>query len=124
LGIGLAVLTLTPLAALSLALTVIGIPLALTLVWLYLGALLLGVLTAAFYLGDVVLRPIARTRWPSRGARIAAFALVVLALALVRFVPIAGPLVLLLALVFGVGAWILRLTRSYLGLADEEGARS
>ena len=122
-GIGLAVLVLTPLAALSLALTVIGIPLALTLVWLYLGALLLGFLTAAFYLGDVVLRPIARTRWPSRGARIGALALVVLALALVRFVPIAGPLVLLLALVFGVGAWILRLTRSYSGLADEEGVR-
>ena len=122
-GIGLAVLVLTPLAALSLALTVIGIPLALTLVWLYLGALLLGFLTAAFYLGDVVLRPIARTRWPSRGARMGALALVVLALALVRFVPIAGPLVLLLALVFGVGAWILRLTRSYSGLADEEGVR-
>ncbi len=123
-GAGLAVLALTPLAVLSLMLTVIGIPLALSLLWLYVGALLLGFLTAAFYLADVALRPVARTRWPSRGARIAALALVVLVLALVRFVPIIGPLVVLLALVFGVGAWTLRLTRSYSGVADEEGVRS
>jgi cytoskeletal protein CcmA (bactofilin family) len=122
-GVGLAVLTLTPLAVLSLALTVIGIPLALALVWLYVGALLLGLVTAAFYLADLALRPVARTRWPSRGARIAALALAVLVLALVRFIPIAGPLVLLLALVFGVGALVVRLTRGYSGLADEEGAR-
>jgi cytoskeletal protein CcmA (bactofilin family) len=124
LGMGLAILVLTPVAALSLILTVIGVPLALTLVWLYAAALLLGFLTAAFYLGDLVLRASRRGTRPSRGARIAALGVAVLILALVRFIPIAGPLVLLLALVLGVGAWTLRLSRGYAGLPDEEGARS
>jgi hypothetical protein len=124
LGMGLAILVLTPLAALSLILTVIGVPLALTLAWLYVAALLLGFLTAAFYLGDLVLRAFRRGARPSRGARIAALAVALLVLAVVRFIPIAGPLVLLLALVFGVGAWTLRLSRGYAGLPDEEGARS
>jgi cytoskeletal protein CcmA (bactofilin family) len=124
LGMGLAILVLTPVAALSLILTVIGVPLALTLAWLYVAALLLGFLTAAFYLGDLVLRASRRGTRPSRGARIAALGVAVLILALVRFIPIAGPLVLLLALVLGVGAWTLRLSRGYAGLPDEEGARS
>jgi cytoskeletal protein CcmA (bactofilin family) len=124
LGVGLGVLALTPLAVLSLALTVIGIPLALTLVWLYIGALLAGFLTAAFYLAELVLRPLRRGRAPSSGARLAALAVVLLVLAVIRFIPIAGPLVLFLTLTFGLGAWLLRLTRSYAGLADEEGARA
>jgi cytoskeletal protein CcmA (bactofilin family) len=124
LGMGLAILVLTPVAALSLILTVIGVPLALTLAWLYVAALLLGFLTAAFYLGDLVLRAFRRGTRPSRGARIAALGVALLVLALVRFIPIAGPLVLLLTLVLGVGAWTLRLSRGYAGLPDEEGARS
>ena len=124
LGMGLAILVLTPVVALSLILTVIGVPLALTLTWLYVAALLLGFLTAAFYLGDLVLRAFRRGTRPSRAARIAALGVALLVLALVRFVPIAGPLVLLLTLVLGVGAWTLRLSRGYAGLPDEEGARS
>jgi cytoskeletal protein CcmA (bactofilin family) len=124
LGTGLAVLVLTPVAALSLILTVIGLPLALTLAWLYVAALLLGFLTAAFYVADLVLRAFRRGSWPSRGARIAALAVSLLVLTGVRFIPFAGSLILLLALVVGVGAWTLRLSRGYAGLADEEGARS
>jgi cytoskeletal protein CcmA (bactofilin family) len=123
LGMGLAVLVLTPLTAMSLMLTVIGIPLALTLVWLYMAALLLGFLTAAFYLAEVVLRVLRRATRPPRGARIAALAAVLIVLASVRFVPIAGPLVLALLLIAGVGAWTLRLSRGYAGIPEEEGAR-
>ena len=121
LGMGLAVLAGTPLIALSLMLTVIGIPLALTLVWLYIAALLLGFLTAAFYLAEVVLRALRRTTRPPRGARIAALAVVLVVLAAVRFVPIAGPLVLVLLLIVGVGAWTLRLSRGYASIPGEEG---
>jgi hypothetical protein len=122
LGMGLAVLTVTPLIALSLMLTVIGLPLALTLVWLYVAALLLGFLTAAFYLTEIALRALRRAARPPRGTRIAALAAVLVVLAAVRFVPIAGPLALALLLVVGVGAWTLRLSRGYVGIPGEEGA--
>jgi cytoskeletal protein CcmA (bactofilin family) len=121
LGVGLAVLLLTPVAALSLALTVIGIPLALALAWLYGAALLLGFLTAAFYLAELLLRAFRRVAWPARGARIAALAGALVILAAVRFIPVGGPLVLVAALVLGMGAWALRLMRGYSGFADEEG---
>ena len=121
LGTGAAVLVLTPLAAVLLALTVIAIPLALALAALYVLALLLGFITAAFALGDVGARAFRRGAAHGRGARIARLALAVLALALVRFVPVAGPLILLIALALGVGAWTRRLYRGYLGIPDEEG---
>ena len=60
LGIGVAVLVLTPLAAVFLALTVIAIPLALALAALYVLALLLGFITAAFALGDLGARAFRR----------------------------------------------------------------
>lgn len=122
LGIGLAVLLLTPLAAVSLGLTVIAIPLALALVALYLLALLLGFITAAFALGDLGARAFRRGARHGRAARITWLAVAVLALALVRFVPVAGPLILLAALALGVGAWTLRIYRGYLGIPEEEGA--
>jgi cytoskeletal protein CcmA (bactofilin family) len=121
LGLGLAVLVLTPLAALSLALTVVAIPLALALVALYSLALLVGFITTAFALGDLGARAFRRGARPVRAARIAWLALAVLALALVRFVPVAGPLILVVALALGVGAWTLRLYRGYLGIPEEEG---
>jgi Polymer-forming cytoskeletal len=123
LGLGLAVLVVTPLAALSLMLTVIGIPLGLTLVWLYVAALLLGFLTAAFYLAELVLRALRRATRPPRSARIGALAVALIVLAAVRFVPIAGPAILALLLIVGMGAWILRLIRGYSGIPEEEGAR-
>ena len=100
----------------------IGLPLALTLVWLYVLALLLGFLTAAFYLTEVLLRALRRATRPPRGARIAALAVVLVVLAAVRFVPIAGPIALVLLLIAGVGAWTLRLSRTYSGIPGEEGA--
>jgi cytoskeletal protein CcmA (bactofilin family) len=121
LGVGLAVLVLTPLAALSLALTVVAIPIALALVALYSLALLLGFITAAFALGEIGARSFRRGPRPKRRARIAGMALAVLALALVRFVPVAGPLVLLVALALGVGAWTLRIYRGYLEIPEDGG---
>jgi cytoskeletal protein CcmA (bactofilin family) len=121
LGTGLAVLVLTPLAALLLALTVIAIPLALGLAALYVLALWLGFIIAAFALGDLAARAFRRGTRHGRGARIGWLALAVLALALVRFVPVVGPLVLLVAIALGVGAWTLRLSRGYLGIPEEEG---
>jgi hypothetical protein len=123
LGVGLAVLLVTPLAVASLVFTIIGVPLALLLAWLYGAALLLGFLTAAFYFAELLLRAFRRVAGPARGARVAALAGALVVLAAIRFVPIAGPLVLVLALVLGVGAWTLRLWRGYAGLPEEEGVR-
>lgn len=120
LATGLGVLVLTPIVALSLVLTVVAIPLALALGALYGLALLLGFVTAAFALGDLGARAVGRARH-GRGTRVAWLAAAALAIALVRFVPWVGPLVLLIALALGVGAWTLRLYRGYLGIPEEEG---
>lgn len=120
-GVGLLVLVATPLTALLLIATVIGIPLALALAWLYGAGLLLGFLTAAFYLGELLLRAMRRAVGHGLGARIAALAGALVILALIRFIPIAGPLIVFLALVVGLGAWTLRLSRGYSGLLDDEG---
>ena len=121
LGLGAAVLALAPLVAVCLALTVVALPLALALVALYSLALLLGFITAAFALGDLGARAFRRGARQLRAARIAWMALAVLALALARFVPVAGPLIIAVALALGVGAWTLRLYRGYLGIPEEEG---
>ena len=119
--VGLLVLVATPLTALLLIATVIGIPLAFALAWLYGAGLLLGFLTAAFYLGELLLRAMRRAVGHARGARIAALAAALVILALVRFIPIVGPLIVFLALVLGLGAWTLRLSRGYSGLSGDEG---
>ena len=104
LGLGLAVLVAMQIAAVLLMVTVIGIPVAVTVLAVYAVSLLLGYLTAAMFLGDVVARVLGRGPDLSQGARMLMLILALVVLALVRLVPVLGGIVGFLALVVGLGA--------------------
>jgi hypothetical protein len=113
LGLGLLVLVATPPVGLVLLVSVLGIPLALMLLAVYAVALVAGGLVAALFLGDVGARWLGRGDPPSRGTQIVALLGALVVLALVRWIPIAGTLVLFLAVLFGVGALTLQSARAY-----------
>lgn len=115
LGLGFALLVATPIAGVLLMITILGVPLALTLFALYFVSLLLGFLTAAFFVGDLGGRLLRREPELSKGWRILSLIVALIVLALLRLIPIAGGLILFLALLFGLGAWSLHLYRSYAG---------
>ena len=113
LALGLALLVTLPFAAMLLMMTVIGIPLGMTVLLFYPLALLIGYLTAAYFIGArsaAKLRPgIAMTR----GRRILSLVLALLALSIIGLVPILGELVIFIALLAGLGAWMLHGYRLY-----------
>ncbi len=102
-GLGLLLLVVTPVAALVLLATVIGIPVGLVVIALYAVALLLGYLTAAVFLGDLGARLAGRPAL-SRGGRLLSLILALLLLALIGLVPVLGGLIGLAAIVTGLGA--------------------
>ncbi len=107
LGLGAAMFFSAPPIILLLVITIIGIPLALVVAALYAIALLAGYLLAAFFLGERLLR-LAGKGEASMGWRIASLAVALAALWLLRQIPYAGALVLLAALLFGLGALALQ----------------
>lgn len=113
LGLGLAVLAAGPLVILVLMLTLIGIWLGLIVLALYLVLLLLGYLTAVLFLADAGLARLRRAEEPSPGWRLAALAVTLLVLGLLRLLPALGCLLGLLLLVFGLGALTRALWRRY-----------
>jgi cytoskeletal protein CcmA (bactofilin family) len=111
--VGIALVAGAPLAGSGLAATVIGLPIAAVLLFLYPPALLLGLVTAAFCLGDWGLRRTGRA--VTTGARLLALLAAAVVLSLLAVVPYLGPLLLLAALLSGVGAFWLRLVRADAG---------
>ena len=102
--VGFVLLVCTPVAALVLLFTLIGIPVALALVASYLALLPVAYVASAIGAGDWAL-----ARWqPQRSARalwrILAACLALLALALLGWVPVLGWVIGLLALLAGLGA--------------------
>jgi hypothetical protein len=112
LGLGLAIFFSLPPVILLLAITIIGIPIALALAALYALALLVGYLVTAFYIGDRLLAA-ARRRDPGLGWRTASLAAALLLLVLARHLPYAGTLLVLAALLLGLGAMALQAFSSY-----------
>jgi cytoskeletal protein CcmA (bactofilin family) len=110
LGLGLLLLLATPLAGVLLLITIIGIPLAWALLSLYALSLLVAYLTAALFLGDAVARRIGRA-YLSSGARIATLVGALVVLFALGYVPMVGGIIQFVALVLGLGAWVLRLYR-------------
>ena len=96
LGVGVAVIVLTPIAVLLLAATLIGLPLALILVPLYAAAMFVGVPLAGLGLGLRLAE--------ARGRVLGILALGLIVLELVGHVPVLGPLAWLAAMAFGIGA--------------------
>ena len=83
-------------------------------------ALLLGLLTFGFFLGDAGARLFRRGPDLSTGWRILSLGGAVVVLSLIRFIPIGGSVALLVGLVVGLGAWTLHAWRTYTADEDDE----
>lgn len=104
LGLGAAVLFSLPPVILLLVITIIGIPVALALAALYAVALLAGYLITAFFVGERMAR-LVRVRGELRfRGRIGSLLVALLLLWLAAGIPYAGGIVLLVALIAGLGA--------------------
>lgn len=104
LGLGLLLVVGTPIAAMVLMITLIGIPVGLALLALYAVALLVGYLTAAVFVGDLGVRRLGRGPELSTGRRVLSLVLGLILLALVGLVPILGAVIATLASMAGLGA--------------------
>jgi cytoskeletal protein CcmA (bactofilin family) len=113
LALGLALLVTLPVAAMLLMMTVIGIPLGMTVLLLYPLALVIGYLTAAYFVGERGAAKLRQGIAMTRGRRILSLVLALLALAIIGLVPILGGLVIFIALLAGLGAWMLHGYRLY-----------
>lgn len=104
LGLGAAMLFSLPPVVLLLVITIIGIPIALALAALYAVALLIGYLITAFFVGEGLAR-LARVRGElSFRGRIGSLLVALLLLWLAASIPYAGGIVVLIALITGLGA--------------------
>jgi hypothetical protein len=104
LGLGLAILVCVPFVAVVLLITIIGIPVALLLMSLYLLVLFLGWVTAALFLAQRGLEVLRPGKPATRGWQLLALLLGLLALWLLRQIPLVGGLIGFLALLAGIGA--------------------
>jgi cytoskeletal protein CcmA (bactofilin family) len=111
--LGLGVTAATPFAVVLLFVTVIGVPLGLVMMALYLVALVFGFLTAAFWLAEAGARRIRREATLTTGWRIVALVAAIALLLIVGAIPWLGGLVLIAAVLLGLGAWSLRTYRAY-----------
>ena len=115
--LGTAIFFSLPPVILLLTLTIIGIPIALLLAALYAGALLIGYLVTAFFLGDRLLHTLRPRREATFAWRIGSLAVALVLLWLAYAIPFAGTLILLIALFAGLGAMVLQAFSSYAATA-------
>jgi cytoskeletal protein CcmA (bactofilin family) len=115
LALGTAVLFAGPPLAVILLITVIGIPIALALLAAYAILLLIGYLTTANFIGERVAELVRKGAEITIGWRIGTLVVALVLLALVRMIPFVGGLIMLVALLFGLGALVLQLFRRYSG---------
>jgi hypothetical protein len=108
LGLGVMWLILLPLLIGVVAVTVIGVPLAMLLLGTYLIVMYLAGIVLALAIGRLALR---NREGSGRGRLVAAFLLGGLALMLVSWIPVAGTLAIVLAIVLGSGALVMPVVR-------------
>lgn len=125
LGVGAALVLGGPIAVVLLLASVLGTPLGLVAAAVYLVSLLLGYLVAALWLGDLALRRLWRLAQPTPSVRLLSFLAALLALRLVRLVPLLGGFLVFAAVVMGVGALVVQAGRARLaaGRAADVSAR-
>jgi cytoskeletal protein CcmA (bactofilin family) len=110
-GIGCAVLVGVPVLCAMLIITLVGIPLAVLLAFFYGALLVLGYLVGAVFLGDFVLGRIDAAKLDSAWWRMLFLLLAIVAIAIVKIVPILGPLACGVLFLAGLGAFSLRAWR-------------
>lgn len=110
--IGFIVLVCIPVAALIVIITVIGAPLALAAIAVYPVLLVVGYVSAGVAVGRIGLQGLQPARTHRAGWRAAAAVLGMLAITLLGRLPWVGGLVVLLALLLGVGALVLQVRRA------------
>ncbi|MGH8242695.1 MAG: bactofilin family protein [Steroidobacteraceae bacterium] len=113
LGLGIVMLVGVPMALVALVVTIIGIPLAVLLAFAYGALLMLGWLIAAIFLGDLALERIDAAKLGSVWWRALFMLLAIVVIAIVKQVPVAGPIVCWLLFLAGVGAFTLRAWRGF-----------
>jgi hypothetical protein len=108
LGLGVMWLILLPLLIGVVAVTVIGVPLAMLLLGTYFIVMYFAGIVLALAIGRLALRD---REGSGRGRLVAAFLLGGLALMLVSWIPVAGTLAIVLAIVLGSGALVMPVVR-------------
>jgi len=108
LGLGLAILLCVPFVAVVLLITIIGIPVALLLMSLYLLVLFLGWITAALFVAQRGLAALRPGQPATRGWQLLALLLGLVALWLLKQVPLVGGWIGFIALLAGIGGLMWR----------------
>ncbi len=109
LGLGCLILFAGPIAMILLGISLIGIPITIVLAATYVIALFIGLLVAAGALGRLGAHLIGRSPDISFWTRVAAFAAGLMFIAIVGFIPVLGPLAIILATAAGLGALLLQI---------------
>lgn len=112
-GIGLLFFTALPVAAILSMLTILGIPLGLIIFVVYSLALLVGFLLAAFHLGDVGAHALVRKGARKRPVRVAFLIVALLLLLFARRIPFIGGVLIVLAVLLGLGAMTIHTWRHW-----------
>jgi hypothetical protein len=107
--LGFIALVCVPIAAVILAITIIGIPLSLAVLLLYFLMLIVGYAAVGVVIGDAALARLRSQDAARAGWRVGAAMAAMLALALLTRIPYLGGLVAFVALLAGVGAIVLAL---------------
>jgi cytoskeletal protein CcmA (bactofilin family) len=110
-GFGLLCLIATPIALVLCAITIIGLPLAVVLLFAYLLALLLGYVSGVVALGQWGLARLAPARAGAAGWQILALVGALVAVAVLRQVPLIGRLVGFAVVVTGIGLLSMEVSR-------------
>lgn len=108
LGVGFALLVVTPLAAVLLMSIVLGVWVGLSILAIYFVALLLGFLISCFFLGDWGAGRLHKDV-STKGRRILSVTIAIILLGLLQLIPVIGGLLTFALLLFGLGAGILQL---------------
>jgi hypothetical protein len=114
-GLGVAVFVGAPVAAVLLMVTVVGSALGVAGLVLYVLALVAGFLTGALCTGDLVWGWLRSGSAPSVGSSVVALLVALIAISLVRLVPVLGALVSFGVLLFGLGGLVLQGYRAWKG---------
>jgi len=113
LGMGLLLFAAVPVVAILSMITIIGIPLGLIIIVGYSISLLVGFVLAAFFVGDVGARAFMTTSAGKRPVRVLFLVIALVVLLLAGQIPFFGGLLIVLAVLLGLGAMSLHAWRQW-----------